>query len=70
MFLSELSPVIQELLKQPLAFTSGFCSGLLRLDLNDEPLASWLNKQGFSNFDSNNSNHKSNQDQPQSITIE
>lgn len=70
MFLSELSPVIQELLKQPLAFTSGFCSGLLRLNLNEEPLASWLDKQGFSHFDSDHTNNQSKQDKPQSITIE
>jgi hypothetical protein len=48
MFIEELSPLAQELLKNPVAFTGGFVSGLLRLNLNDDPVKSWLEKQaGF-----------------------
>jgi hypothetical protein len=48
MFLNELSPIAQELVKNPVAFAGGFVSGILRLNLNDDPVKSWLNKQsGF-----------------------
>jgi hypothetical protein len=67
MFLTELSPIIQELIRQPIAFTSGFCSGLLRLNLNEEPLAGWLSKQGYTNSGTDNN---SDRQQPKSITIE
>jgi len=45
MFLDELSPFLQELTRQPVAFVGGFVSGVLRLDLNEDPVKSWLNKQ-------------------------
>ena len=69
MFLSELSPIFKELIHQPLAFTGGFFSGLLRLKSDEEPLASWLSKQGF---DPNNPNIglAKNSEGPQSISIE
>jgi len=46
MFLEGLSPVLQELVRQPVAFLGGFCSGLLRVNLEDEPVKSWLANQG------------------------
>lgn len=66
MFLTELLPVAQKLLQQPIAFTSGFCSGLFKLNLNEEPLSEWLAKQGYNpnTYSSNNSNG------PQSISID
>jgi hypothetical protein len=69
MFLSELSPIFKELLQQPIAFSGGFFSGLLRLNPNEEPLASWLNKQGYtsSNLDDNQNNGS---DGPHSISID
>jgi len=51
MFFSELSPIFQELLKQPMAFSGGFFSGLLKLKLEEDPLASWLDQQQHSKFD-------------------
>lgn len=69
MFLSELSPIFKELIQQPLAFTGGFFSGMLRLNFQEEPLAGWLSKQGF---DPNNQDGSiiSNSNKPQSISIE
>ena len=68
MFLNELQPFAQELLQQPVAFLGGFVSGVLRLKLSDDPLRSWLNKQGIdTDFPDNSS---SNGGGPQSITIE
>ena len=47
MFLTELAPAFQKLLQQPVAFVSGFVSGVAHLNLNEEPLSEWLAKQGY-----------------------
>ena len=46
MFLDELSPVAQQLLSHPLAFLGGLTSGLLRLNMAEDPVKSWLQQQG------------------------
>ena len=46
MFLDELTPIVQEILGQPAAFLGGFASGLLKLNLGDDPVKSWLENQG------------------------
>jgi hypothetical protein len=46
MFVDELTPFVQALVRQPVAFCGGFFSGLFRLDLSEDPVRSWLNKQG------------------------
>jgi hypothetical protein len=46
MFLDELTPFVQELTAHPAAFFGGLASGLLRLNLSDDPVKSWLNTQG------------------------
>ncbi|GAP95561.1 hypothetical protein [Leptolyngbya sp. NIES-2104] len=45
MFITELSPLVQELAQQPVAFLGGLFTGLLRLSLNEEPVKSWLTQQ-------------------------
>jgi hypothetical protein len=45
MFLDELTPFMQELTRQPVAFLGGFVSGVLRLNLNEDPVKSWLEKE-------------------------
>ncbi|NEP16307.1 MAG: hypothetical protein F6J97_05305 [Leptolyngbya sp. SIO4C1] len=45
MFLDELTPIARELLSQPVAFLGGFASGLFRLDLSEDPVKTWLDKQ-------------------------
>ena len=69
MLLNELTPILKELTKEPVAFCNGFVSGLLRLNLTDDPMKTWLEKQaGFSP-----TAHKSNSgdpQKPQSIEIE
>lgn len=66
MFLDELTPVIKQLKQQPVAFLSGFVSGVLKLNLADDPLKTWLQKQGIETptYSANNSNS------PQSINID
>ena len=71
MFISELSPILKEFLQQPIAFGGGFFSGLLRLNLADEPVRSWLDRQTGSTStipESGTNNGKSSG--PQSIAIE
>ena len=69
MFLSELTPVLQKLLQQPLAFTGGFVSGVFKLNLNEKPLSDWLAKQGYNTIETNSSDRNS-QNKPQSISID
>lgn len=72
MFLDELIPVVKELMQQPIAFTGGFFSGLLRLNLHDDPVKSWIDEQaGSSSYTppaAEASNGKSSG--PQSISID
>lgn len=69
MFLNELSPLVKEITQQPVAFMGGFVSGLLRLKLSDDPVKSWLEKQGVNpstvNFPQSGSSTG-----PQSISID
>lgn len=70
MFLDELSPLFRELAGHPVAFLGGFFSGMLRLNLSDDPVKSWLEQQGGtpSHTTATNTNGKSSG--PQSISIE
>ncbi|WP_019506575.1 hypothetical protein [Pleurocapsa sp. PCC 7319] len=70
MFLTELTPVLQKFVQQPIAFASGFVSGVLQLKLNEEPLSEWLEKQGYNSGTNNNSSQPNRSDRPQSIDID
>ncbi|MEM1308818.1 MAG: hypothetical protein AAF892_13830 [Cyanobacteria bacterium P01_D01_bin.71] len=71
MFLTELSPFLQELTRQPVAFVGGFVSGVLRLDLSDDPVKSWLDKQEVSVADEAPTDAPSgNNGGPQKISID
>ncbi|KAL2900160.1 hypothetical protein RDABS01_025242 [Bienertia sinuspersici] len=37
-------PILKEVAKEPVAFMGGMFAGLLKLDLNEEPLKEWVNK--------------------------
>ncbi len=43
--MNELSPILNELTRYPIAFLGGMASGLLRLNLGDDPVKSWLEKR-------------------------
>ena len=47
MLIKGLEPILKELIQQPLAFTGGFASSLLKLKVTDDLLKGWLQKQGF-----------------------
>ncbi|MGF1541737.1 MAG: hypothetical protein ACFCU5_15030 [Pleurocapsa sp.] len=68
MFLSELAPVWQKLMQQPLAFTGGFVSGIFKLKLDEQPLSDWLTQQGYTPVESPSDRHS--QNKPQSISID
>ncbi len=67
--MDELNPILQELINHPIAFLGGFTSGLLRLNLEDDPLRSWLKQQGIKHSSSAGGS-KHNGTGPQSINIE
>ncbi|MGG6265087.1 hypothetical protein ACQ4M3_06515 [Leptolyngbya sp. AN03gr2] len=68
MFITELSPLVQELAQQPVAFLGGLFSGLLRLSLNEEPVKTWLNQQTTTVYVTNP--HNGNGNGPKSISID
>ena len=69
MFLTELNPILQKLMQQPVAFAGGFVSGVLHLNLNEEPLSKWLEQQGY-NSTSTDTATPNKSDRPQSINID
>ena len=71
MFLTELTPALQKLIQQPVAFTGGFVSGILQLKLDEEPLSEWLKQQGYSSSSSSSAGVSNNNNgKPQSIDID
>jgi hypothetical protein len=68
--MDELKPILQELVVQPVAFMGGLVSGLLRLNLNEDPLRSWLEKQGASPAANANNSQNSKNSGPKSISID
>jgi len=72
MFVDELTPIFREFTQHPVSFLGGLCSGLLRLNLNDDPVRSWLQQQGGSVPSSSTLNQHNNgrSSGPQSISIE
>jgi hypothetical protein len=69
MFLDELSPIFKQFTQHPASFTGGFFSGVLRLQLADDPVKSWLNQQ-LGSTTSNTQAHNGRTSGPQSISIE
>jgi hypothetical protein len=68
MFLDELTPLVKELVGHPVAFLGGFVSGLLRLNLAEDPVKSWLDQNTGSAMGTQvNTNGQSG---PQSIAID
>jgi hypothetical protein len=69
MLFNELTPILKELTKEPVAFCSGFVSGVLRLNLTDDPVKTWLEKQaGFT--PTVGQTDSSSQKRPKSIEID
>jgi hypothetical protein len=74
MFLEELQPIAKEFTKDPIAFLGGFASSVLRLNLSEEPVKSWLDQQVSSpdagGSSSPDGDRNGNNNGPQTITID
>jgi hypothetical protein len=72
MFFNELIPLLQNGIQQPVAFFGGLCAGLLRLDLAQEPVKTWLDQQlGHSAYSGSSSMpERGNSQGPKSIEID
>ena len=72
MFLDELTPIFKELTQHPVSFLGGFFSGVLRLNLADEPVKSWLDGQrGYTTYTtSTTSANNGKTGGPQTISID
>jgi hypothetical protein len=72
MFIDELAPLFKELTQHPVSFLGGFFSGVLRLNLADEPVKSWLDGQrGYTtNTTSTTSANNGKTGGPQTISID
>ncbi|TBR59100.1 hypothetical protein B4U84_24970 [Westiellopsis prolifica IICB1] len=72
MFLDELTPIFQQFAQHPVSFMGGFFSGVLRLNLADDPVKSWLDQQTDPNVHTASSVEQTNgrSSGPQSIAIE
>lgn len=70
--MDELSPLFKELTAHPVSFLGGFVSGMLRLNLADDPVRSWLEKQSDSpsNPPSSGNGSSGNGSGPQTINID
>ncbi|MEH1945871.1 MAG: hypothetical protein V7K77_02610 [Nostoc sp.] len=72
MFINELSPIFREFTQHPVSFVGGLFSGVLRLNLADDPVKSWLDKQIRSNSytSSTTDAHNGKATGPQQISID
>lgn len=73
--MDELSPLVKELTAHPVSFLGGFFTGVLRLNLADDPVRSWLDQRSGNPpttppSDGGNSNSNGSGRGPQSITID
>jgi len=72
MFIDELLPIVKQLAQHPASFLGGFFSGVLRLNLADEPVKNWLDQQNSSNTDTSTKTeaHNGKASRPQQISID
>lgn len=70
MFMDELTPIFKELAQQPVAFLGGFVSGLLRLNLEEDPVRKWLDRQAGVQASASDQPASRKADGPQSISID
>lgn len=71
MFIQELIPIIKEVTQQPVAFMGGFVSGVLRLNLTEDPVKTWLEKQGgYTPSEVSSATDHTTSGGPQSISID
>ncbi|KAL6493433.1 hypothetical protein OROGR_032212 [Orobanche gracilis] len=66
--------ILKEALREPVAFMGGILAGLLKLDLNEEPLKEWVSRtveaSGISAEELGNGDVEEEDEMPQQIEIE
>ena len=72
MFVTELEPLFKQLTQHPVSFLGGFFSGMLRLNLSDEPVKSWIEQHlGSTTYTSSTNGEQNGKTSgPQSISID
>ncbi|MEH1941817.1 MAG: hypothetical protein V7L01_16580 [Nostoc sp.] len=72
MFINELSPIFKEFIQHPVSFVGGLFSGVLRLNLAEDPVKSWLDQQTRSNIYTSTTTdaHNGKASGPQQISID
>ncbi|MEM9009189.1 MAG: hypothetical protein AAGE59_37505 [Cyanobacteria bacterium P01_F01_bin.86] len=70
MFFDELTPVFEAFTRQPVAFLGGVVAGALRLNLNEDPVKSWLAEQNITMPGSDDDASNSDANGPQKISID
>ncbi len=71
MFIDELTPIFKQLTQHPGSFLGGFFSGVLRLNLSDEPVKNWLDQKISTAYTSSTpQGHNGYISGPQSISID
>ena len=72
MFIDELKPLFQQFSQHPVSFMGGFVSGVLRLNLVEDPVKSWLDNQlGDTSYTTpTGETHNGKSNGPQSISID
>ena len=69
--MDELKPIFEGFTQQPIAFLGGFVSGILKLNLSDDPVKTWLSQEGATVPSTSSPSEPTNGNKgPQSITIE
>ncbi|MGF1493698.1 MAG: hypothetical protein ACFBSC_14830 [Microcoleaceae cyanobacterium] len=68
--MDELKPIVEGLTREPMAFLGGLFSGLLKLNLYDDPVKTWLNQQGAEVPTTEPTEAPDRSSGPQSITID
>ncbi|GMI95322.1 hypothetical protein like AT1G28150 [Hibiscus trionum] len=67
-------PILNQAVKEPVAFMGGMFAGILRLDLNEEPLKEWVARtveaSKISEDDISAEGSQEDEDNPQQIEIE
>lgn len=70
--MDELTPIMKELTAYPIAFLGGLASGLLRINLTDDPVKSWIEKRAGQSVSESSgaADNTGNGSGPQSISID
>ncbi|MGC9524805.1 MAG: hypothetical protein ACP5D7_04625 [Limnospira sp.] len=68
--MDELTPIFNEFTKEPIAFFGGFVSSVLRLNLSEDPVKTWLDRETGTTSTYPGDRDNNGNGGPQSIAIE